>query len=62
VSTNLSMGEITSLATSLFNGNISITNARIPCDGSYRNIRYYGASVLKIDIQKNIDYIYDLLS
>ncbi len=62
VTTNLSVGEITSLATSLFNGNISITNARIPCDGSYRNIRYYGASVLKIDIQKNIDYIYDLLS
>ena len=62
VSTNLSMGEITSLATALFNSNVTITNARIPCDGSYRNIRYYGASVLKIDIQRNADYIHDILS
>lgn len=62
VTTNMSMGEITSLATSLFNGNITITNARVPCDGSYKNIRYYGASVLQIDIQKNIDYIYDIIN
>lgn len=62
ITTNLSIGEITSLATSLFNGNITIKNARIPCDGSYQNIRYYGALVLKIDIQKNADYIHDVLS
>ena len=62
VSTNMSIGEITSLATSLFTSNIHITNARIPCDGSYKNVRYYGASVLQINIQKNIDYIYDIIN
>lgn len=62
ITTNLSVGEITSLASMLFNSNVSITTARIPCDGSYRNIRYYGALVLKIDIQKNADYIHDILS
>ena len=62
ITTNLSVGEITSLATSLFNGDVTINTARIPCDGSYKNVRYYGALVLKIDIQKNADYIHDILS
>lgn len=62
ITTNLSMGEITSLATSLLASDVSITTARIPFDGTYKNIRYYGAAVLQIDISKNTDYIHDLLN
>lgn len=58
VTTNLTKGEIFSLVLGLPSyANYDLQQLRIPIDGSYRNIRVRGMSVLDVDFEKNIDEI-----
>lgn len=62
VSTNMSINEITSLATDvLASDNLQTQQCSIPTEGSYQFGTYEDMSVLEVDIEKNKMLLKDLL-
>ena len=62
VKTNLSVGEIYDLATSvLAEDNIQTQQGVVPMDGTYQSIDYEGMAVLDLDLEANKQWIHELL-
>lgn len=59
ITTNLTKGEIFSLVLGLPSyANYDLQQLRVPIDGSYRNMRVRGMSVLDVDFKENINEIH----
>lgn len=62
VKTNLSVGEIYDLATSvLAENNLQTQQGVVPMDGTYQSINYEGMAVLDLDLEANKQRIHELL-
>lgn len=62
VKTNLSVGEIYDLATSvLAENNLQTQQGVVPVDGTYQSINYEGMAVLDLDLEANKQRIHELL-
>ena len=62
VRTNMTMAQMTQLATDLISGDaLEITTARMPFDGTNRGATVNGASVIAIDVEENTRLIHAFL-
>lgn len=62
VKTNLSVGEIYDLATSVLDEeNLQTQQGVVPMDGTYQSINYEGMAVLDLDLEANKQRIHELL-
>lgn len=62
VRTNLTLDQVTQLATDLLTGSeLAVSSARMPFDGTYRGARRGGASVIAIDVEENTRLVHEFL-
>lgn len=62
VKTNMSVSTIYDLAKDVFAiGDLTVRQAAVPVDGTYRSISYQGMAVLEPDLEANIEYIESML-
>lgn len=62
IETNIPLNEIITMGTEMFSGDKpAVEELRLPVDKSYNFARYYEASVLTIDFEKNIKALHEFL-